>query len=729
MKTLIILFIFLLPAVTISQTVFTLRIIDTQGKPLTNVAVTAKNQEIVLKGTTDNTGKLVLTFTEPGTYQISYLDMANAIQCEVKEGFKATYSKTSTYDPTGVFAVEPNINRKNIVFQSRNAQELRSKPNTAKVTVIVKEKNGTKVLNQPIELISGVDKVKYQGKTNSSGMAIFYVPINQEYEIDIDGIEAIQKFKVGNYVNAELTEVVYFEKTKISEIAKGDTIKQNNITQSNGTSSHLLFTLHLKNYEGSPLPGEDVFVNAINSSKVYQGITDEAGTCRFMLEKGSDYLVNLKYEREICLVNATETKGFSSSMASRRYRGSAAIEKMLSARKVNQEGFVTNHDETPIRKASPEAGYLKTNTKGYELNFKNSGPIGTPTLAENKIYTQEGFHSPNFHCLDATNGSHIWGVELGESGISPAVYHNGILLINTYSCTLYAIDAGNGKLLWSKWLAGTIYSTPSADENSVYVVYNNGYENPVNPSENYVIASFDIKTGKENWMKWIDNEVIACPVVEGNEVHIASQSGNYYVFDKVNGKNLMSAKTIKAVSSPSLTSENIFISAMVNDKEQLIVLDRTTLKVVKKYPEAFQSIAVSKTAGSYGQMNYNGAHPVVYKNEVIVLLDGNNIFAFDARSEKLLWKKELKTHPNQTPIVANEKVIVAGMDGGIWSFDIRTGKGLIIEKTEDEIDGQPVSSKGFMFIAAAGVVRTIKSMHAVPWTQWNKNAGHNTVSE
>lgn len=729
MKNLAILLCCLFSTVSIAQTTCTVKLKDLQGKPMSNTEITISSEQSVFSEITNNTGQAVFVVTEPGTYSISYLNVKDASSFVVKEGYQATSTRSLTYDPGGVFTVQPNFNRENISFSNQSATALQNKPNTAKVSVTVQHKNGTKVPNQALELVSEKDKTKYKSTTNGSGIAVFHVPINQEYEIDIDGIEGFQKFKIGNYNNLIFSEVVYFEKSKIQEVKKGDTIVQQNITQTNGTSTHHLFTFMLKNYSDQPSVGEKVYLKSSEDNTVYQGVTDATGKCVFLLKKGSNYLVNLTYENGVCLVDASETKGFSSSMQSRRYRGSAAIDKMLSQRNVNKDGFVVNHNQTPIKKSTPEAGYLKVNSKGYDLKFGNSGPIGTPTIADNKIFTQQGFHSPNFYCLDALTGKNIWGVELGESGISPIVYHNGVLLINTYSCTLYAIDAKDGTMLWSKWLAGTIYSTPSADGTSVYVVYNNGYDNVKNPSESFVLASFDLKTGKENWMAWIDKEVIACPVVEGNEVHVASQSGQYYVFDKTNGKKIHALKTWKAVTSPTLTADFIYITASVDGKEQLMVLDRKTVKTVKKYPKIFQTDFSSSRRDCYAQMNYNGAHPLIYKNELIILLDKSRLMVFDAKSESLLWEKMVETNANQTPIVANGKVMIAAKDGGIYTYDLKTGANVLNEKIESEIDGQPIGYKDFIIIGAAGVLKMIKSNHRIPWTQWNKDASHNTVLE
>ena len=109
------------------------------------------------------------------------------------EGMMGKASKTTTYDPEKFFAVQPNADRKGIVFKNSTAQQLKGTANVAKVSIEVREKNSTRVTNLPIEIADCKGKVKYQGVTNGSGVATFYLPVNNEYEIDIAGIEGIQK--------------------------------------------------------------------------------------------------------------------------------------------------------------------------------------------------------------------------------------------------------------------------------------------------------------------------------------------------------------------------------------------------------------------------------------------------------------------------------------------------------------------------------------------------------
>lgn len=755
------------------QDTYTLQIVDTQNQPLKNTEVRALNSEkkVTLKATTDNTGTVVFTLSAPGKYTFSYLTVVDATSYTVREGGGKGFSeKRITYDPKKVFAVQPNASRTGIVFKSVPAQQLKGQPNMAKVTIEVLSSKEEKVPSVLIELVSCTDQCKYKGYANGIGQCVFFVPNNKEYEIDVEHSEALAKFNIPNYQNLQMEQTAYYEKMKVNEVVKGDSIFQNEVAQTGGTNSHVLFILTLKDFDNNLLNNEFVYVNSQNKKRIYVGKTDDKGICKLMLEKGDDYLVNLKYERDIRLIEAKNINGFATFTSTRRYRGSLLVEKIMAEqkaemkrveeeqirlekervewekgraarekemiaqqksaeeirKKLNAEfeqkiiakAFVPTYNQTPVQRADVPTNYLKKTAKGFDIDFKSSGPIGTPTIVDDKLFTQEGFYSPNFYCLNSKTGQYVWGVELGESGISPAVYHNGIILVNTYSCTLYALDAVTGALLWSKWLAGTIYSTPSAADNSVYVVYNHGGR--------YVIVSFNLKTGAFNWMRTIDNESIACPVVDGNEVHVASRSGNYYVFNKDTGNPIINSTTVHAVTSPTIGPDKIFITAAINGIEQLVILDRKTLKIDKKYTAQLNRVKTGETHGCFASMNFNGSHPVVYQNKYVILADGQKVIAFDATSEKTLWKQPLVTSTSQIPIVANNKVMITSSTGQIMVYDINTGTPQKIEeKAGGNSEGQPIASQGFIYIASAGILSVCKSVQNFQWNQWNKDASHN----
>lgn len=770
-----------------AQDKITIKLKNTQSQPLKNVQVTANNAAAgdVVVGTTDVNGSVTLVLSKIGVYSFSYLDEKDFDTYEVKEGLTGTFSRTVTHDPKGVFDVKPTIDRSGIQFAEVSNYEYKGKPNAMTLTIRVVTQTRVPVVGTEVILVSIADKFKMKGRSNGKGEVIFHVKTNSDFEVDIDGIEALKTIKTPDLEGGNTTQFVFYEKLKITEIAKGDTLIQRNITQTNGTNTHRLFTLKLLNYEGIPLEGEPVYLQAENGTRVYESVTDKSGECNLMIPKDANYILNLKYEQGLHLVEAKNTVGFGRESLTRRYRGSAEIERIiaeqeaemkraremeaerekqlkemaiqqekrrkemaiemekrriddeqkakeraiaerafkLEKKKLEKELVVKFYENklvpsfraTPVRPAAVPSDYITKTADGFSVQFKSSGPIGTPTVIDDNVFIPAGYYSPNFYCLNAATGTYKWGVELGESGASPAVYSNGVILINTYSCTLYALDSKTGKLLWSKWLAGTVYSTPTADGNKVYVVFRYG--------GSHVLSCFDLRTGAFLWINRVDSETIACPVVEGNEVHVASQSGFYYIFNKDTGKPIEVITAIDAVSSPTITDKSIFLTANVDGKDQLVEIDRATNKVKTAYKTELKPIRIS--GGSQGQMNFNGTHPIVYKNKYVVLVDQVGIKVFDAQSERILWEKNVMVENSQVPIVADDKIYLGTSTGELMVYDIATGVAKIEKKHNAKIDAQPVYNNGLLFVVSSGVLTVIRTIQKFKWNQWNKDATHN----
>ena len=127
------------------------------------------------------------------------------------------------------------------------------------------------------------------------------------------------------------------------------------------------------------------------------------------------------------------------------------------------------------------------------------------------------------------------------------------------------------------------------------------------------------------------------------------------------------------------------------------------------------------------QMNFNGSHPIIYKNKTVILTDKSNIMAFDIESEALLWTHKIQVNSDQLPIVANKKVIITSKTGEVFSFDIQTGKKTLIKNISGKIEGQPIAKQGVLYIAVGGVVKVIRNAVNHSWFQWNKDGGHNAI--
>jgi outer membrane protein assembly factor BamB len=246
--------------------------------------------------------------------------------------------------------------------------------------------------------------------------------------------------------------------------------------------------------------------------------------------------------------------------------------------------FRTGH-VTP-RKLDAKA--IRLQEKGFTVTLPSGAPIPTPTVYKGKLYVSGGFHSKEYYCCDAQTGKVIWGVDLDDDGPTSAVCEDGVVVFNTESCTIFALDANTGKHLWSYFLGDPLTSTPTIAKGRVYTSYpaaGGGGQEPVPPQNNaappqkpakpaqpgkmqdrqlppgatHVLACFELKTGKILWQRWIDSDVMSAPVAVDDELYAASFAGTVYKFQQSDGA-ILSAQRSNATSAPVIVGNNVYLT-------------------------------------------------------------------------------------------------------------------------------------------------------------------------
>lgn len=245
---------------------------------------------------------------------------------------------------------------------------------------------------------------------------------------------------------------------------------------------------------------------------------------------------------------------------------------------------------------------------GFALQLPHQGMTPSPTIYDNLMLVSGGFGSKEYYAFDATTGQMKWGMDLDDDGPTSAAVVDDIAVFNTESCTIFAVQATSGKLLWSYWLGDPLMSTPAIGNGLVYTAYPafglgggggyspNAYPNqqnqlPVQPNQliepnaiasteqaastegpkwrpTHVLIAMDLYTGTIKWQRWIDGDILSAPVVEGPELHLSSFSGTIYQFDALNGE-LKSAQMSQATSAPSIVGQNVFVSRRSDEGSQI----------------------------------------------------------------------------------------------------------------------------------------------------------------
>ncbi|MEL6674664.1 MAG: PQQ-binding-like beta-propeller repeat protein [Bacteroidota bacterium] len=229
--------------------------------------------------------------------------------------------------------------------------------------------------------------------------------------------------------------------------------------------------------------------------------------------------------------------------------------------------------------------------QGYAVQLPTEGLIPSPTIAKGVAYVSGGFGSKAFYAFEAMTGKTLWAVELDDDGPSSAVVVDDIVVFNTESCTIFALEAPTGKMRWSHWLGDPLMSMPAIAHGKVFTAY------PAQPREGreasgqsvqtppllhsqptkekspsvrrptHVMIAFDLQTGSVLWQKWIDGDIMSAPVIEGEEVFITTFSGTLYTFHQGSGE-ILAAQAVRGTSAPVVVDRAVYLSQRSDQQGQ-----------------------------------------------------------------------------------------------------------------------------------------------------------------
>lgn len=173
----------------------------------------------------------------------------------------------------------------------------------------LKRKSGKPLTNYKIGLTCYNLKKTYETTTDKTGTAKFKVPLSNEYQIDIDGVEEFQFYKMGDRP-AYYTMAFKYEPSNVKEIFTGDTITQQLDGQSSPTSNRAFFKIKVEQHGIGFAKDEPVYLKMLKSNKVYKAKTNQDGEADFLLPVHRKYLIDFNYEKDVDVIDLSKKKGF-----------------------------------------------------------------------------------------------------------------------------------------------------------------------------------------------------------------------------------------------------------------------------------------------------------------------------------------------------------------------------------------------------------------------------------
>lgn len=711
--------------------------------PFVDLWLTEKGSKEKIVATTNNQGRVELEVRRGKNYLVSFGDQKDVAELTTPLRGQTYYTKTITYNPPDAGIISATMDT---VIQKISGSD-KAGDNEARVNLRIKTKTEAPLRNSEVRLVSNRNKKVYIAQTNNMGEAKFLVPCCQNYDIGIEDIDEYKALDLPDRGRLTINKGFNFQPTEVTETVSNDTIKQR-FDHNGPTSARAYVNMYLHNPSGEPLADENIFVDVKNSNTVYHATSDERGIAKFLLPKGVEYILHFEYERGVDVLDFTEKKGFRHVEIEYSYMGSERIRNYFAGAKRDKNGFRIEFMETPVQRIAFDDSNIEQTDQGFNINMPKQVKTPSPTVAEDMIFVDGGYYTNSFYGFDKENGQFRWGVGLGESGSSSAVYDDGVLLLITESCTLYALEVGTGRLLWSKWLGPNIYSSPTVAHGKVYAVYPNELGDYLNFQaneeipHNNVVACFDLKTGAIAWQNWMDSEVLASAVLNGNSVYLTSVAGKLYQFNKDNGE-MTSFKNVGAVTPPTVVKDKLFVTIRDDkdpSKEKVAIYSSKDLKLIKKADQlsSLSSYPDLASLDADFRMNYNGSRILHYKGKNFNVM-ADKLYCSDPESGNVLWSASLPgkaiTDDKPTegmPVVVNGQILVPIKSGMIQVYNPETGKLVKEFDTGATPNNQTIVDNGWIYTGTVeGKLVSIntKDSKLTGWPMWGLNSSHNPVIE
>ena len=322
---------------------------------------------------------------------------------------------------------------------------------------------------------------------------------------------------------------------------------------------------------------------------------------------------------------------------------------------------------------------------GFVARLPGARSVPTPAYYRGRIYTG-GYGAYEMHAISATTGARAWSLHLSDDGPTDPACQDGICVFNTYSCTMFGVDAETGRHLWSWYLGSPQLATPIIAGDTVYTSYPERGSGAVAP---YALAAFDLKTGAPRWRRWIDAEVNSTPVAYGGHVYVATRLGTLYEFAAKDGA-VVAAWQNRIASPPVLMAEGVIFGrdeAEQRDNDMLV-----TSRVLFPYLE---------TVDAPRRAVKPQPRPLVARNRMIRIEKGV-VVATERRTGRRLWQHRLSSeHPADVPaplLYAGDSILLATSGGNVLRLTPETGEVIsTFLLGQGPLASQPIAAKGWIY--------------------------------
>jgi outer membrane protein assembly factor BamB len=222
---------------------------------------------------------------------------------------------------------------------------------------------------------------------------------------------------------------------------------------------------------------------------------------------------------------------------------------------------------------------------------KTIGPSeSSPLVHGNIVYV--GDWNGDVSAFSTATGRRWWTFHAGGKVKDGLAYAGGKVFFGAYDSYVYALDAGNGKLIWKTQAQprfghqGTFYATPAVAYDRVYIGSTDGK-----------MYSFGATTGKLRWSQSTGGYVYSSAAVWRQRVYVGSYDGTFFCLDAATGDIKWQFKANGPVSgSPTVLAGRVYFATL---KDRTYAVNALTGRLLWTYEDGQYSPVVADSKRLY----------------------------------------------------------------------------------------------------------------------------------
>jgi outer membrane protein assembly factor BamB len=351
----------------------------------------------------------------------------------------------------------------------------------------------------------------------------------------------------------------------------------------------------------------------------------------------------------------------------------------------------------------PEGGAigfaLTDERRAWVARIPGGGQLPAAAYGDGKVFVSAGFDTWTVYALDAAEGHVVWASgQLPDNGPTAPFYEDDRVIFNTESCTLVALDARKGKVLWSRWLGDPTLAQPSAAEGLVFASHPAG--------AGHALSAYRAADGAPVWTRALDSELLAAPVVDGDSVYGSTVGGRTYRFLRRSGQAVW-ARALRATAAPWIAGDELFVSRRAPGGEAQAVVSVATGAVLRAHaavPAAYLAdVPRGIDVGDWKSVwAFEGSRPVV-AGGVRYVARGGFVEAADPETGAPYWiRKDAGARGARSVgsvALAGPEIVIATRGGRLYGLDVDTGYTLWAYDIGHRVVAEPIVARGWIYVA------------------------------